>query len=288
MPLVYPGWPIGKCLAASGSRLLSLSLCPSLLIHKSPVLKPFFLFLILAFGLRLSAQQTVQYVAIKTGLNIREKPELSAKVLDKIPYAARIELLESGEETKPIQTEGLNGVWRKVKYKDKTGYIVDAYLFPWPPPKAGTKTIKEYIASISSVHGEPLVINSNAAGDIEEAGYKITKQLYKNGSETHEYSGYEYSSMTYFIPGFTIQQAFLLLRLVPEFADYVTEKDEFITKNKTVKKGEREYKYTVEKEVFGNTQWVKKIKIGFEEGAIYDFELFQIDNQVVIFYGSGV
>ncbi len=251
-------------------------------------MKPLLLFLILAFGLNLSAQQTVQYVAIKTGLNIREKPDLSAKVLDKIPYATRVELLESTEETKPIQTEGLNGVWRKVKYNEKTGYIVDSYLFSWPPPKAGTKTIKEYIAAVSSAHGEPLVISSNAAGDTEEAGYKITKQLYKNGSETHEYSAYEYGSMTYFIPEFTMQQAFLLLRLIPEFADYVSEKDEFITKNKTVKKGEREYRYTVEKEVFGNTQWIKRIKIGFEEGAIYDFELFQIDNQVVIFYGSGV
>ena len=94
--------------------------------------------------------------------------------------------------------------------------------------------------------------------------------------------------MAYFIPGFTMQQAFLLVRLIPEFADYVSEKDEFIINSKKVKKRGREYEYKIEKEVFGDTPWINRIKIGFEDGAIYDFEMFQIDNQVVIFYGAGV
>ena len=225
------------------------------------------------------------YVAAKAGLNIREKPETSAKVLGKIPFASRISWPETNETSKRINTEGLHGYWRKITYNNMTGYIIDTYLLPCEPPKPGTKTLREYMAQISVPFGDSLVITNGALNNVEEGGSQLTKQLYKNGSEWHEFQGYEYNSQTYFMPGFTMQQAFLLLRLVPEFEDYITEKDEYITANKKIKKKEREYEYTVEKEVFGDTPWINKIKIAFEDGAIYTFEMFQIDNQVVIFYG---
>ena len=81
---------------------------------------------------------------------------------------------------------------------------------------------------------------------------------------------------------------FLLIRLIPEFVDYVGEKDEYITTGKKIKKNNREYEYKVEKEVFGDTPWINKIKIGFEDGAIYNFEMYLVDDQIVIFYGAGV
>ena len=94
--------------------------------------------------------------------------------------------------------------------------------------------------------------------------------------------------MTYLIRGINRQQAFLLVRLLAGFAEYISEKDEYIAASKKVKKREREYEYKVEKESFGDTPWINRIKIGFEDGAVYDFEMFQIDNQLVIFYGAGV
>jgi hypothetical protein len=227
-------------------------------------------------------------VAAKTGLNIREKPETTARVLDKIPYAAKISLEETGEQSKRINTEGFIGYWRKVTFNNKAGYIIDAYLLPYPPPKTDTKTMKEYLSQISVAFGDSLIINNSTMNNVEEGGSRLIKQLYRNGSEWHEFLGYEYNSMTYFIPGFTMQQAFLLVRLIPEFADYVNEKDEYIMASRKVKKKDREYVYKIEKEIFGDTPWINRIKIGFEDGAIYDFEMFQIDNQVVIFYGAGV
>ena len=164
---------------------------------------------------------------------------------------------------------------------------MDAYLFEVPPPKAGTKTLREYLQQISTAFGDKLVVKTGTTGS-EEGGSQLTKQLFSNGSEWHELLGYEYNSMTYFIPGFTMQQAFLLLRLLPEFSDYISGEDAYIVTNKTVKKKNREYKYLIEKEDLDDNSWIKKIIISFEEGAIYTFELFQIDDQVVIFYGSGV
>lgn len=219
---------------------------------------------------------------------MREKPETTAGVLDKIPYATKISAEETGEQGKRINTEGFVGYWRKVTYNNKTGYIIDAYLLPYPPPNTDTRTMKQYLSQISNAFGDSLVINNGAMHNVEDGGSQLIKQLYKNGAEWHEFLGYEYNSMTYFIPGFTMQQAFLLVRLIPEFADYVGEKDEFIMNNKKVKKGGREYEYKIEKEIFGDTPWINRIRIGFEEGAIYDFEMFQIDNQVLIFYSAGV
>lgn len=236
----------------------------------------------------MAAQENSLYVSAKTGLNIREKPEITAKVLDKIPYAAKILLQEASEGSKRINTEGFIGYWRKVTYNNKTGYIIDTYLLPYPPPKTDTRTLKEYLAQISVVFGDSLIIDHGKMNNIEEGGSQLIKQLYKNGAEWHECLGYEYNSMTYFIPRFTMQQAFLLVRLIPEFADYVGEKDEYMITSNKVKKRNREYEYKIEKEVYGDTPWINRIKIGFEDGAIYNFEMFQIDNQVVIFYGAGV
>ena len=249
--------------------------------------KVFFLVFIIC-SLTAFAQENAFYVAAKTGLNIREKPQATAKVLGKIPYAAKISLQEASEESKRVDVEGFIGYWKKVTYNDKTGYIIDAYLFPYPPPNAGVKTMKEYLSQISIVFGDSLVITNGSLENVEEGGSQLIKQFYKNGGEWHEFQGYEYNSMTYFIPGLTMQQAFLLIRLLPEFVDYIGERDEFITVNKKIKKSGKEYEYKVEKEIFGDIPWIEKIKIGFEDGAIYNFEMFQIDNQIVIFYGAGV
>lgn len=235
-----------------------------------------------------AAQNNNWYVSAKAGLSLREKPDPASVVLEKIPYATKISLLEETGGLIPIKTENMDGTWRKVNYNGKTGYLVDSYLFPVPPPKPGTKSLPEYFLQLSAPFGDKLSIKTGTANDQEESRAGLTKQLFKNGAEWHEIKGYEYSSMTYFLPGFTMQQAFLLLRLLPEFSDYITGEDAYIVSTQTVKKKSRQYSYTVEKEGAGNTSWVKKISIHFEEGAIYSFELFQLDDQVVIFYGSGV
>lgn len=242
-----------------------------------------FLFLLLLFSVPVFGQDIAMYTAARAGLNLREQPDPASKVLTKVPYATAVKMASS-DSGKKIITEGFTGYWRKVTYNNQTGYVIDSYLLPVAPPPAGIKNMKDYLKILAKAHGDSLVIDNGS----EEVHARMIKQLFANGAEWHEFQRYEYNSMTYFLPSFTIQQAFLLIRLLPEFEDYVGEKDEFVTVAKTVKKKNREYQYTVEKEVFGDTPWINRIKIGFEEGAIYNFELFQIDNQVVIFYGAGV
>jgi Bacterial SH3 domain len=254
-------------------------------------MKKILLLAMLFATLTISAQQTgTAYVAAKSGLSIREKPEAGSKVLDKIPYGTKIIMLDLGEERKSITTEGIKGYWGKVKYNNKTGYIVDSYLFPWPPPKlAVVKDMKGYIAQVTTPFGGKLITKSGSMSNIEEGGWEIRKQLYKNGAEWQQHLGYEYGSDVFFLPGFSIQQGFLLLRLIPEFKEVFGEKDEFPTENKKFKKGEIEYEITVTKQTFGDDfVWIDKIKLEYSDGATYEFEMFMLDNQLVIFYGSGV
>jgi hypothetical protein len=180
------------------------------------------------------------------------------------------------------------GAWAKTTYNGKTGYIVNSYLFPSPPPKATVQTMKDYLVQLSPAFGAKLVVKNGSRNNIEEGGYEIHKQLYKNGAEWHEFLGYEYGSNAYFLPDFTLQQGFLLLRLIPEFKDVWDAKDEFPTESKTVKKGEIEYDIKVEKEMLGENAWYKKITIGYADGAVTTFEMYQLDNQLVVFMGSGV
>ena len=80
------------------------------------------------------------------------KTGAGAKVLDKIPYGTKITLIRQDEELKSITTEGITGYWQKVKYNNKTGYILDSYLFPWAPPKLATvKEMKNYLPRLPSL-----------------------------------------------------------------------------------------------------------------------------------------
>jgi hypothetical protein len=237
-----------------------------------------------------SAQTGNYYVALKGGLSLRDKGDVSGKVIDKIPYGTRVTIIPEDLETKGINTEGLSGFWWKVKYNNKTGYIVSSYLFPWAPPKTTVKDMKSYIAQSTLPFGAKLSVKGPPLQNVESGGWEIIKQLYKNGAEWHQFRGYEYGSDTWFLPDFDMQQGFVLLRLIPEFSGVFGEKDLFPTESKKIKKGENEYIITVEKEDLGEgfAKLVKRIKIEWADGALYFFEMYQIDNQLVVFLGSGV
>ncbi|MEK7224265.1 MAG: SH3 domain-containing protein [Bacteroidota bacterium] len=250
-------------------------------------------FIALSFGSFAQHSFGTYYVAAKTGLSMRETPEAGAKVVDKIPYGTKVTTLDDGKEWKSISTEGLMGYWKKVKYNNKTGYIVDSYLFPWAPPKlAGATGMKQYLAQVSLPFGQKLVTRSGTMNQITEMGWELSKQLYKNGAEHHDFLAYEYGSDTYFLPDFSFQQGFLLLRLLPEFKDLFGEKDEFPTASKQITKGDRVYdikliKYN-DSEDYGGPSEIQKIRIGYEDGASYLFEMYMQDNQLVIFFSGGV
>jgi hypothetical protein len=230
----------------------------------------------------------IYYAAAKTGISMREKPNAAATVLEKIPYGAEVITLVDSIPPISIITEGFNGWWWKVQYNNKAGYVVSSYLLPLAPPKAGVKNMKEYFAQISSLSGDPVVLKKGNAERIGEGG-TLKKQLYKNGMEWHETEGYEEGATIYIIPDLSVEQAFLLLRIVNEFPDLIGEKDPLPSKSSTIKKGGGEKKVTVEKEIwYQNAGVVKRLVITSTESALSELQLFLLYDQVVIIWSSGV
>lgn len=247
----------------------------------------------ITFSAAAQLTQGTYYVAAKSGLSIREKPDPASKVLDKIPYGTKVTTIDEDGDWKEIVTENLTGYWKKVKYNNKTGYIIDSYLMPWAPPKlASVKDLKQYLAQNAAPSGPKTVTRSGSMQQITESGWELTKQVYKNGGEYHQFFAYEYNSDTYFLPGFSIQQGFLLCRLIPEFKEVFGEKEEFPLTSKTFKKGEREYGIKITRSSGDPDDTspftIEKIKIDFEDGAYYQFEMYMQDNQLVIFFSGGV
>jgi hypothetical protein len=175
----------------------------------------------------------------------------------------------------------------KNSYGGKTGYIVNSYLLPTEPPKATAKTMKEYFQQISVPIGMPLSVKTGDPDLDEGAVSTIKKILYKNGVEIHEEQFYEANNNNYFLPGFTIQQGFILVRLIPEFKNVFNDKDKFPATTKTFKKDNREYTVKVEK-ADDDTNWIEKISVEYEDGVIYHFSMFVAGGQLMIVFGGGV
>jgi len=89
------------------------------------------------------ALQCTTVIAVN-GLNIREKPSKNSRIIDKIPFGEKIKYLSKysfGIETikdypnvgnclyKKKDTYIFIGNWVKVIYKEKIGFVLDAYLF---------------------------------------------------------------------------------------------------------------------------------------------------------------
>jgi uncharacterized protein YgiM (DUF1202 family) len=247
--------------------------------------KCFIVLLLLITTTSFSQTQTL-YVAAKSGLSMRDKPDVKAAVLIKIPYGEKLAVTHP-EERVIVSTEGINGVWVKTTYGGKTGYVVNSYLLPAEPPKAAVKTMAEYFQQVSVPVGIPLIVKTADTESFEGSGSTIKKVLYKNGAEVHEEQFYEANNNNYFLPGFTIQQGFILVRLIPEFKNVFNDKDEFPTAGKTFKKDNREYTVKVEKAA-DDANWIEKISVEYEDGAIYHFSMFVAGGQLMIVFGGGV
>jgi hypothetical protein len=245
--------------------------------------------LVILFFYSSSFSQFFYYAAAKAGLSMREQSNTSAKVLEKIAYGEKLVTVADTEPPVAIATEGFAGYWWKVKYNNKTGYIVNSYVLPLPAPKAGIKTLSDYFAQVSTKAGSPLLIKKSEASLNEMGESTITKQLFKNGMEWHEEKGYENGSNLYLLPDFTIEQCFLLVRLLGQYPDLISDKETFPVKNTNTKNEIGGKSIEIQREKYdGKPGPVQNIKIVLEQGAITEFEIFILGTQAVIFWTSGV
>lgn len=89
------------------------------------------LFLFLFFTNILSAQ--LQYfpeelIVNASSLNLRDKPDKSGKVVEKMPRGSALSLVELVNGGEYVEVDSINGYWVKVQYKNKTGYVFSPYV----------------------------------------------------------------------------------------------------------------------------------------------------------------
>lgn len=231
-------------------------------------------------------QKTV-YNAYKLGLSIRDRPSAQASVISKIPYGEKLILVNAYDDTVSLVNEGMTGNWNLVEYKGKKGYVAGMYLLDFPPPAANVKSMIDYLNQLSAPAGAALVVTKGKYGDEIYSQYK--KQLYKNGFEYCSAVYYESNYNHYFLLDVTLQQAFIIVRLIPEFKDVFSAADTYPTTSSTVKLTEP---YETDKQITVEQLNVpgppEKIKVSYQQGAVYDFEMFQLNGQLVISFGGGV
>jgi hypothetical protein len=67
-----------------------------------------------------------RYVGAKSGLMMREKPDVKGKTITLIPEGEELVLIE--EKSEKINIAGKKGKWSKIKWKDKTGWVFGGFL----------------------------------------------------------------------------------------------------------------------------------------------------------------
>lgn len=222
----------------------------------------------------------IMYVANKKGIPVYEKPFPDAKIITKADYGQTVVVYDWSEEYKldmnpTINTEGLEGCWQKIKYKNKQGYIMNTYLLPLPPPKKGTSAIKEYFKQLSPIAGMAEMKKYSYG---EEKGLKT---LYKNGMESYTT---DYSE-AYTLPHFSVQQAFLLLRLL-KYKSMVKENDSLPTVESKREDGSTAWeKFIDDRSLEVEKDYgIQKIYIRYD---LYQIEIYQskeADQVIILWY----
>ena len=79
----------------------------------------------------ITAQENA-YVAAESGLSLRDQPDITGKVLSKLPYGEAIGVLEKTDEKLVIIDGGktISGEWVKVETRTHVGYVFNGYLSP--------------------------------------------------------------------------------------------------------------------------------------------------------------
>ncbi len=235
--------------------------------------------------------QEKYYATANPELSLRQDPGTQSPVLTKIPYGSLLVSVNANNDTgsyKQVVVGGLPGYWKKVKYKEATGYVIDAYLSPAAPPKAGTKDLPSYATQVSRTFGNKLT-TGKAPTQIAEGGEVVDRQLYQNGMVYTKVTGYEYMAETLQFPAANIATVYNLLRNIDEFGPVLKTNNDLKEGEHTTKDSKGNvYTWKVAYEKENGVNWLQSIKINWEEGGYYNLEVRALETEVIVTYSSGV
>lgn len=186
---------VGANMWRSGMRMekFPLLLGAVFKLYTSIMKKYLLLFFVVLFSVKTIGQNHF-YAAAKSGLNLREKADVNAAVLTKIPYGEKLAKINS-DYIGTLATEGMRSEWLYVAYGNYKGYVAEVYTLPFAAPNH--TDIEAYLNSISTPIGtwkiEPEFETETSVND--EAVH-IYKTIYKNGISFRMNVGHEWTSIS--------------------------------------------------------------------------------------------
>ena len=133
------------------------------------------------------------WVWAKSGLNIREQPDAHAKILGKTAFGGQVITTEQQDVALPYAIEvikkqeggqGLEliGYWAKIKYKNLTGYVFDAYLSKLPAmtdQPAIEKNGEDFHVSALKKHSK--ILKQTGQNKYDENDFKFVRYIFDKG-----------------------------------------------------------------------------------------------------------
>lgn len=156
-----------------------------------------------------------------SGIKLRDKP--GGTVLQSVPYAAKVVTLEAKNNNFPVTVEGIKGSWVKVSFNDKIGYVFDGFLSRLPAPSLTDANLRVYVKREFKVLSEELPLsyltNNDSGNNVLFLEWNGQKSAYEN----HFY--YEGGGENLCIPGVSMEEAYLLVRIIERDAYEFTLKE---------------------------------------------------------------
>lgn|GEM_PF-1606916 len=232
-----------------------------------------------------SYSQNIIYAASKSGLNMRDNPDPNSAIITKIPYGEKIQWSVI-EQRFPFTSEGMNANWLYVTYAGKKGYVADVYTLPILPP-TGKVELKDYANKLGKVTGTWK--NADHFTDLDSNGSltQIEKVIYNNGIVYRAMHGYEWSEETIWIPNVSLEQGFVLARLLSNNPMLLNTNDKYPNKKSTsVSDGTtKDIRISY---LYDNNTFAEKIQFDLCDGGCQWIEIRYDSGEISISFGSGV
>lgn len=222
----------------------------------------------------LSLKAGTYYVVVKSGLNLREKPDTNSKVLIRLPYGATVTATDSIKIQ--FKRDNVFNFWVKVTYKGLVGYVANRYLINQPAPLASCNGLRDYFAQLSKI-----TYTSKSFREIRHSheSCMLTKTIFENGMEEHNVSCEDDGETDYFLPQWEKYEVFMVLRCLKEF-EYIFEVCDGVPQiGKSYRKGDK----TLE---IKNIDGAISIKYRWDEGA--EILITSSCSQVIVHVQHGI
>lgn len=157
------------------------------------------------------SNETLNVLAI-SGLKFRDKPD--GNVLQTIPYGSKVVTLESKNFNYPKTVEGIKGAWVKVNFNGSVGYVFDGFLSGLPAPSL-SDDLKTYVKREFKLLSKEMPLAFLRDNDLGPSGSNLIFFEWKNQQGAYsEYFYYEGGGENLSIPGASMEEGYLLMRII--------------------------------------------------------------------------